>query len=332
MADSNSKIVIVHHSKYDLSILIDSLEDKGYFVIQTRFFAEISAEVRGQQIVAGFAAVGKEDISGVEFLRSLMIHSIISQRVMLSHTDDSDLLRTAINRSHINYVLDYPVKVEDIKRYVVKIQRRYSHLYRPFQKYDALSEVTEDLLNQNEKFRKEATSDTLTKLYNRRSFDSFLQRYWELWETKRVMFCLALIDLDLFKSVNDSYGHTAGDKVLQAVADTFLNNKRTGIDFIFRYGGEEFAIISTSVTLTEMQGYIIRLNQMTKHLSIPVNKNKKVNITFSAGLCCVDKSESIEDLIEKADKALYEAKEAGRDRVLVYSEKQTAHNEHLNTE
>jgi diguanylate cyclase len=320
MADGNSKIVIVHQSIYDLSILVDSLEDKGYNVIQTRFFAEISGRVSSQQIVAGFAAVGKEDTSGIEFLRSLMIHNIISQRVMLSHTDDSDLLRTAINRSHINYVLDYPVQTEALKRYIVKIQRRYSHLYRPFQKYDALSEATEDLLNQNEKFRKEATSDTLTKLYNRRSFDSFLQRYWEYWESKKVLFCLALIDLDLFKSVNDTYGHTAGDKVLQTVAGTFLNNKRTGVDFLFRYGGEEFAIISTSINLIEMQAYIIRLNQIIKKLSIPVHKEKNVNITFSAGICCVDKSASIEDLIEKADKALYEAKEAGRDRVFVYSQ------------
>jgi len=321
MIENNSKIVIIHQSKYDLSILEEALRNDGYRVISARYFAEISKQINDHEIVAGFAAVGKDDISGIEFLRSLMVHNLISQRVMLSHTDDSELLRTAINRSHINYVLDYPVKRQEIEKYVVKIQRRYSHLIRPFQKYDALSEVTEDLLNQNEKFRKEATSDTLTRLYNRRSFDSFLERYWELWESKKVKFCLALIDLDHFKNVNDSYGHIAGDKVLQEVAGVFFNNRRTGIDFLFRYGGEEFAIISNSISISEMQAYVVRLNQMVRALPIAVRKRVIVSITFSAGICCVEKSHSIQDLIDKADKTLYEAKNAGRDRVFVYSKK-----------
>ena len=319
MAASNSKIVIIHHSKYDLTVLVDCLKKMGYQVIQARFFAEISNQINDHEIVAGFAAIGKDDQSGIEFLRSLMIHNIISQRVMLSHTDDSDLLRQAINRSHINYVLDYPVHKGEIEKYIVKIQRRYSHLFRPFQKYDALSEVTEDLLNQNEKFRKEATSDTLTKLFNRRSFDSFIKRYWELWESKKVIFCLALLDLDHFKKVNDTYGHIAGDKVLQKISEVFLNNKRTGIDFLFRYGGEEFAIISTSINISEMHAYILRLNQTIKGLSISIKNNPDITITISAGICCVDKSSSIQDLIDKADKALYKAKAAGRDRVFVYT-------------
>jgi diguanylate cyclase (GGDEF)-like protein len=320
---AENKVVISHHSKYDLSILEEALRNDGYKVISARFFAEISNQINyhNHEIVAGFAAVGKEDISGIEFLRSLMIHNLISQRVMLSHTEDSDLLRAAINRSHINYVLDYPVQKDEIEKYLVKIQRRYNHLVRPFQKYDALSEVTEDLLNQNEKFRKEATSDTLTRLYNRRSFNSFLERYWEMWESKKVTFCLAILDLDHFKNVNDTYGHIAGDKVLQSISELLYNNKRTGIDFLFRYGGEEFAIISNSITIIEMQAYVVRMNQMIRELSIAVRKRVNISITVSAGICCVEKSKSIQDLIEKADKALYNAKNAGRDRVLVYEKR-----------
>jgi len=320
MADNNSRIVIVHQSKYDLSLLIETLEKSGYKVIQTHLFVEISNQINNKEIVAGFAAVGKRDKSGIEFLRSLMIHNPISQRVMLSHTEDSDLLRMAINRSHINYVLDYPAQKNEIEKYVVKIQRRFNHLNKPFQKYDALSEVTEDLLNQNEKFRKEATSDTLTKLYNRRSFNSFIKRYWELWESKKVTFCLAILDLDHFKKVNDTYGHTVGDKVLKAIANTLSTNKRTGIDFIFRYGGEEFSIISTSINLSEMETYVLRLNHSIKELSVPVKKGVNINVTISAGICCVENSISIQELIDKADKALYKAKDAGRDRVFVFND------------
>lgn len=318
MTENKSRAVLVHSSKYDLSILIKSLEKNGYSVIRTRYFAEISNLINEKEIIAGFAAIGQEDISGIEFLRSLMVHSIISQRIMLSHTEDSDLLRMAINRSHINYVLDYPPEWDEIEKYIHKIQRRYNHLYKPFQKYHALSEVAEDLLNQNEKFRKEATSDTLTKLFNRRSFDSFIKRYWELWESRKVIFCLAMLDLDHFKKVNDTYGHKAGDEVLKAISGIFLNNKRTGIDFHFRYGGEEFAIISTSVKINEMEIYISRLNKIIAGLAIKINADTRVKVTISAGICSVEKSSSIDDLIDKADKALYKAKEAGRNKVIKF--------------
>lgn len=320
MTDNNSKIVLIHKSKYDLSPLTTSLVKSGYRVVTARFFAEISNQVNDKEIVAGFAAVGKEDKSGIEFLRSLMIHNPISQRVMLSHTDNSELLRTAINRSHLNYVLDYPPHIQEIEKYTVKIQRRYNLQNKPFQKFDALSEVTEDLLAQNEKFRKEATSDTLTKLYNRRSFDSFMNRYWELWQSKKVVFCLAMLDLDHFKKVNDTYGHTAGDKVLRAVAQAFLNNKRSGIDFLFRYGGEEFALISISTNSNDMKAYVCRLNKIIRELPIKINKNQQINITVSAGICSVDKSTSMQDLIDKADVALYKAKESGRDKVLLFED------------
>lgn len=310
--------VIVHKSKYDLSVLESVLKSNGYEIIKARYFAEITSKLNGEEIIAGYAAVGVEDDSGIEFLRSLMEYNLVTQRILIISSENTDIYKKVINRSHVNYVLDFPIKKEEVDLYIRKIERRYNRINRPFERFSALTEVTEDLLNQNEKYREEASTDTLTKLFNRRTFDSFIGRYWERWLEKKVSFCLALIDLDFFKKVNDTYGHTAGDIVLRVIANIFSSNQRTGIDFAFRYGGEEFAIISASISEKEMELYLKRLNKIVRETAIKIDSSQKIKITISAGLCSVEKCKSKQSIIENADKSLYAAKESGRDKVVVF--------------
>ncbi len=317
MAKNSSKIII-HQSKYDLSVLEEVLKKNSYEIIKGRYFAEIMRRMNGEDIVAGYSAVGPEDDSGIEFLRSLMEYNLVTQRILLTSSDNLDIYKKVINRSHVNYVLDYPVNKDELELYIRKIDRRYNRINRPFERFSALTEVTEDLLNLNEKYREEASTDKLTQLYNRRTFDSFLERYWERWQEKKVSFCLALLDLDYFKKVNDVFGHTAGDIVLRVIANIFNNNKRTGIDFAFRYGGEEFAIISASINEKEMELYINRLNKIVKETAVIIENEQKIHVTISAGVCSVEKCQSKQEIIDHADKSLYAAKENGRDQVIIY--------------
>jgi len=313
----NSKIVI-HNSEHDLSGLKRFLLDKGFDIIEGRFFAEIKNEIIGNEIFAVFGVIGENNSSCIDFMRSMMEYNRVTQRVILTENVNRDILKKVINRSHIDYLLSFPIDIKELEKFIRKIPRRYNRLNKPFEKFDVLTEVTEDLLNQNEKFREQATTDSLTKLLNRRSFNSVLTRFWENYSNKKVIFSMALLDLDFFKKVNDTYGHTAGDIVLRAVADIFKSNQRTGIDFSFRYGGEEFAILSSATNLKEMELYLSRLHKVIQNSAIEIGDNKKINITISAGICNCEMADSMENLIVQTDESLYKAKQTGRNRVVLY--------------
>jgi len=207
----------------------------------------------------------------------------------------------------------------DIENHMHKVGRRHNKLIRPFTKLDMLSEVTENLLTQNEKFREQATLDGLTGLYNRRSFNSMTGRFWERYQKSDTQFTLAIIDLDHFKWVNDSYGHQAGDEVLRQVSNILNANKRTGVDFTFRYGGEEFAIVSVGATLDEKKAYLNRLIELVRHKQIVLDDGRQITVTFSSGICGCTQASSFDEMLSKADAALYYAKEHGRDQVCSYN-------------
>lgn len=313
-------IAIVHKSEYETDQLISTLEAAGFKVLVGRVFAEIMQHDLSTEIIAGFAVIGDADDSGINFLRSLMEYNIICQRVALTNTQDSAILKKAVNRAHANYLLDYPASVKELERNIKKVTRRFNLLNTPFKKFDILTEVTEDLLDQNEKFRIEATIDPLTKLLNRRSFNKMIERFWERWQSKQVLFCLAFVDLDHFKNVNDTYGHDSGDQVLRTIASVLKNNLREGLDFAFRYGGEEFTVLSLTTNQHEMELFLQRLLDLIRNTTIKLGNDKSVKITASAGISVCENADQVDDLVKKADQALYKAKDAGRDCVVVFSE------------
>jgi diguanylate cyclase (GGDEF)-like protein len=318
MTNKNNAHVVIHHSQHDTSTLKNFIEEKGFEIIEGHVFAEIKAKLIGKEIFAVFGVVDAKDSSCIDFMRSMLEFKRNTQRVILSNTFDETILKKVVNRAHIDYLISFPVDENELENYFRKIPRRYKKLNKPFEKFEVLTEVTEDLLNQNEKFREQATSDALTKLLNRRSFDCMTKRFWNNKLKKDVSFCMALLDLDFFKRVNDTYGHMAGDDVLRTVASILNNNQRAGIDFAFRYGGEEFAVISSATTLAEMELYILRLHNIIRNYVIDIGNNEKLKVTISAGICSSDAADSLEKLIEQADESLYKAKQSGRDRVVLY--------------
>jgi diguanylate cyclase (GGDEF)-like protein len=323
MTNKQNAHIVIHHSQHDTSALKKFITEKGFEIIEGRVFAEIKSNLIGKEIFAVFGIMDVKDSSCIDFMRSMLEFKRNTQRVILIKTFEESILKKAVNRAHIDYLISYPVDENELESYFRKIPRRYKKLNKPFEKFEVLTEVTEDLLTQNEKFREQATSDALTKLLNRRSFDCVMKRFWNNNQKKAVAFCMALLDLDFFKRVNDTYGHRAGDTVLRTIAGILNSNQRTGIDFAFRYGGEEFAILSSATTLKEMELYILRLHNIIRNCSIDIGNNEKIKVTISAGICSSEQAESIGQLIEQADESLYKAKQTGRDRVVLF-EPQTA--------
>ncbi len=285
--------------------------------------AAVLAELRDKNILdsipVAVAIVDDTDISGLDFLRSVMHSNNWIQRIMLTPHNDPEIFERAVNKAHINYLIPVPSEASKLEVYFNKALKRYEQITRPFTKLDALSTITEDLIQENEKFRLEATTDSLTKLMNRRSFNQIFERIWQRFKEKRIPFSLALLDIDHFKRVNDTYGHQAGDVVLQKLADILMKNQRVGIDYAFRYGGEEFTIISTNTNEHEMKGYLERLLAIVSETGF-FYEGERIAISFSAGVCEAIPDEKAEDMIVRVDATMYKAKEAGRNRVFAYSE------------
>jgi two-component system, cell cycle response regulator len=161
-----------------------------------------------------------------------------------------------------------------------------------------------------------ARRDPLTGLGNRRA----LQEDLELLEARVARYghryCMALLDIDHFKSYNDTYGHLAGDKALQAVADLLKNQARGG-DALYRYGGEEFLCIFPEQSLATGTIAAQRMRSGLESLAIPHIGNDDGVLTLSGGLAVLDQNRQrlVPEVLKEADDALYRAKELGRNRI-----------------
>ncbi len=159
----------------------------------------------------------------------------------------------------------------------------------------------------------DARTDALTGLANRRVLDDELERRLSEHSRKGSAFCVALLDIDHFKEINDQHGHLTGDMVLtQGVADVICRVKRT-MDLAGRYGGDEFALIYPASTLDEASIAIQHLRSEILKTSLPL-ENGKISITVSVGVAQAAAGDDVAALIGRADMALYSAKKAGRNQ------------------
>jgi len=156
--------------------------------------------------------------------------------------------------------------------------------------------------------------DALTKLNNRAAFDEYFAQEMVRFQQKPFDLGIAVIDIDDFKRINDTYGHTAGDKTLQVIAKTIKKALNKNV-FAARYGGEEFVIIYRNVNKEQ---FVKFLNLIRQHISaLPFKfKNDKVTITLSIGATHVRKDDNIHLAFERADTGLYQAKSSGKNQVI----------------
>ncbi len=172
---------------------------------------------------------------------------------------------------------------------------------------------------------KYATLDALTGFYNRRQLDERLKQEMAGAKRRNTPLCAIMADIDFFKQVNDTYGHAAGDLTLKTVAKTVRSQLRE-YDIAARYGGEEFVIILPYTDESEALKVAERLRKSVENKSVDLEKintgtkTKNLSVTMSLGVCRYDKKFKDTDLITNADRALYRAKENGRNQVIAFSE------------
>jgi len=166
-------------------------------------------------------------------------------------------------------------------------------------------------------------TDELTGLFNRRGFFQLGEREFERALRFGRPLSALMLDIDHFKRVNDTHGHAGGDQVLRVLADCFRQNTRA-IDIAGRYGGEEFALLLPEILQSEAIQIAERLRQSMADLSIPIGSEKghsspvDISITVSIGVTALSQDgQSLTDLLDRADHALYRAKDSGRNRVVL---------------
>ncbi len=220
----------------------------------------------------------------------------------------------------VQTALSEDVSVDDIKNVITKISSKTQKMIEQNttleEKLSKSTEAIEDLRRDLESVRKEALTDGLTGLANRKAFDTELKRLSSEARQNGTVFTLLMVDIDHFKSFNDNFGHQVGDQVLRLVARTLKDGVK-GRDFAARYGGEEFAIIlpETEIAAAMAVGNSLRKTIATKDVINRSTGDILGRITMSVGVAECIPGEALEDLIERADAALYTAKHNGRNQV-----------------
>jgi diguanylate cyclase len=164
----------------------------------------------------------------------------------------------------------------------------------------------------------EVGRDALTQLFNRRFLPTILKKEIEISRKKGGNFSVLMLDIDHFKLVNDTYGHDAGDRVLQQISALIMNNLHAG-DFAFRYGGEEFLIVLTEIDATKSVDIAEKIRQRIESSDILLSNGRTMHCTMSIGVAINDGHPDYQRLIERADNALYQAKNSGRNKVVLSS-------------
>ncbi|WP_312475971.1 diguanylate cyclase [Neobacillus sp.] len=278
----------------DVSMLIllkDALEEKGWMVVANTSPEKAISQYFDLNPDCVIIDINLPNINGFQVLDDLQQHNNkqFVPKIMISILNDR---KTRINAYKIG-ADDYIEKPIDLEELTVRIER---------------------LLNRKKLFDQSVLLDELTQLYNRKFLMDVFKRNLKELKWNEQIFSIAILDLDHFKQINDTFGHLTGDKVLFTFANFLKENIRSS-DTAFRYGGEEFVILFENTSQTEAVEIISRL--LKEFSVIQFEKNKKsFTVTFSTGVVTIHQSETtMEAAIKAADQALYKAKENGRARV-----------------
>lgn len=194
---------------------------------------------------------------------------------------------------------------------------------RQFAMYSAAERANRELQREverrrvlEEELKRQATTDPLTGLFNRRQYEMLFGRERERCRRQGATLCLAMADLDFFKALNDELGHDNGDIALQHVAQLFSTQLREG-DVVGRFGGEEFVILLPDTPITAAECVIERLRLALETTPVMLNgEPRQITATFSVSAVADDETEIVETL-RRVDEGLYAGKRAGRNRVMV---------------
>jgi two-component system, chemotaxis family, response regulator WspR len=239
--------------------------------------------------------------------------------IVLSSREEPVIKSQAFADGANDYLVKIPDKIELIARIRYHTKAYLNHLQRD-EAYRALQESQQLLMHANLKLERMTRVDGLTSLGNRRYCNEYLATEWKRQTRNEELLTILMIDVDNFKAYNDTYGHLAGDEVLIRVAESIQRVCARPGDFTARFGGEEFIMILSGTSAEGGQNVATKLRDAVSDMAIPHAGSKATEtVTISVGIASavpkMDQSPNL--LIEAADRALFRAKAAGKNRVVV---------------
>jgi diguanylate cyclase len=243
----------------------------------------------------------------------------INDKLQNQLLDISSTAEAAISLEHIK--VDIKAKLNSITATLTKKvkfellsqQSLTSQLDNMAKKVKNLEEQSQDFAKKLAEEQRKSMQDALTKLSNRAAFDEYFTQAIVRFYHKPFNLALVVIDIDNFKNINDTYGHTAGDKTLQVIANTIQKRVNDNV-FVARYGGEEFVLIYSNKEKTVLTHELNLINKHIAHLPFKFKSNR-VSITLSIGFTHINKNDNIHTAFERADQAMYKAKSQGKNQV-----------------
>ncbi|MBW4457798.1 MAG: PleD family two-component system response regulator [Nostoc indistinguendum CM1-VF10] len=301
-----SLVLIVDDEAFNRQQLRLLLEQSGYRVAQAKDGTEainVFQQLRPELVLLNAIL---PDMEGFECCAKLL--SIDSTKytsvLMITELEDTELIERVFLVGAMDYVTK-PINWQVLRQRVRRLIEQ--------------SQLHQKLLAANEKLQRLATLvtiDFLTQVANRRRFEEYIDQEWRRMAREQQPLSLILFDVDFFKSYNDTYGHLAGDRALREIARVIKDVVQRPADLVARYGGEEFALVLPNTDTLGATGVAQRISFAIQRLAIPhINSQVSSHVTLSAGLATIipEPGSNFDEIIAAADKALYQAKAAGRD-------------------
>lgn len=278
---------------------------------------KVAEEFRPTVILQDLVMPGVDGLTLVRrYCEAEVTHSI--PVVVLSTKEDPAVKSEAFAAGASDYLIKLPDSIELVAR-VRHHSKAYIHQVQRDEAYRALHESQRKLIETNQELQRLTNVDGLTGLSNRRYFNEFSGPQWKLAIREKSPIGILMIDVDNFKKYNDTYGHLAGDEVLKGVGAAMLRSVSRPTDLPARFGGEEFVVLLPASPLESLLTVGERLRANVEELKIPhVASTVCGHVTVSVGgaVMVPAPNDVMLTLVEAADKALYEAKETGKNRVV----------------
>ena len=272
------------------------------------FLAELSGRLKEiDDEVRKLSGIGEKRTDSLNQMNSTLNDTADSINTFLDDDENIDVLKDNV-RSHVIMIRHHM----DTYFSEDTVQQKYSNevVQQLAKDLITVKKEAEALREQLEQKRLQATHDTLTRIPNRLAYDEWISQEHDRFVKYDTPFVLMVWDVDFFKRVNDEFGHQAGDKVLRIVAQMLSENIRDA-DFVARYGGEEFVVVLPGTTQVAAMKVGENIRKGIESCAFHF-RDKPVKVTASAGICEIRQDETVEGLFDRADKALYKAKNSGR--------------------
>ncbi len=253
--------------------------------------------------------INMPNMSGLEMIKHIREENLHIAIIILTAYKDADYLLESIKYTVDGYIIK-PINVKELHNTINKTV----DILHSFRKNLEYEHHLEQLVEEKTKALIElANRDPMTNLYNRRYFNEISKTLFNLAKRDNQTLSLLMIDLDHFKKINDTYGHLVGDDVLQLTAKVLMRNTRE-CDIVIRFGGEEFVILLPNTTIKGALSIAEKIRSAIEKEELQLGNQKSIRVTASIGIATYENAvdTDIDALIIKSDKALYAAKESGR--------------------